>query len=180
MVSASTFVYSTAFPLESVSVEVPIFSPLTFSSPSVPAVSTAPVNVERCHVISTVTSPRALSPVTLPASQSAGIAARRSMESPWLWSSISVIPAVAPKLPSIWNGGWVSNRFVSVDSFNCSSTILCAWSPSLKRAQKLIFQALLHPVPPSPRVFRVSFIASMYWSSSSLLPATNCLPGCRP
>ena len=34
--------------------------------------------------------------------------------------------AVAPKLPSIWKGGWVSNRFGSVPFFSRLFSIRCA------------------------------------------------------
>src|SRR4030095_14590315 len=47
--------------------------------------------------------------------------------------------------------GWVSNRFGSVLEGSCSPSNLCARSPSWSRAQKLIFRAMLQPVPPSPR-----------------------------
>mgnify|MGYP000467625432 CR=1 FL=1 len=33
----------------------------------------------------------------------------------WLCSSISATPALPPKLPSIWKGGWLSNRLGWVD-----------------------------------------------------------------
>ena len=61
------------------------------------------------------------------------------------------MPEVPPKLPSIWNGGCASNKLGNVFPARASTSILWAWSPSRKRAQKLIFQALLQPVPPSPR-----------------------------
>ena len=62
------------------------------------------------------------------------------------------MPAVPPKLPSIWNGGWVSKRFgQGVARQAPRRACLWAWSPSSRRAQKLIFHALLQPVPPSPR-----------------------------
>ncbi len=76
------------------------------------------------HATSTVTSPRARRPVTEPDFHTAGSAGSTSMVSCWLWSSISAIPEVAPKFPSIWNGGWVSHRFCSVDVFSCSLSIL--------------------------------------------------------
>ena len=47
-----------------------------------------------------------------------------------------------------------------VDRVSNSCSILSAWSPSSRRAQKLIFQALLQPVPPSPRSSSVFFAAA--------------------
>ena len=62
------------------------------------------------------------------------------------------MPAVPPKLPSIWNGRvGVEEVGQGVARPGPRSSILWAWSPSSSRAQKLIFQALLQPVPPSPR-----------------------------
>src|SRR5690606_15557871 len=66
------------------------------------------------QAMSTVTPPRARSPVTDPAGQAAGNAGSRCSSPPCDWSSISAMPAVAPKLPSIWNGGCVLHRFGSV------------------------------------------------------------------
>src|SRR5690554_276044 len=138
----------------------------------------SPVTLPLLHVASTSKLPRALIPLKLPLAHASGSDGNTSMYPPWLCSSISVIPAVDPKLPSIWNGGWVSNRLGRVDSFKISCTILCERLPSCNRAQKLIFHALLQPVPPSPRVFSVTRIASAYRSSPGLLPTTILLPGC--
>ena len=44
-----------------------------------------------------------------------GSAGSRWTSPAWLCSSISATPAVPPKLPSIWNGGWRSHRLGSVD-----------------------------------------------------------------
>src|SRR5258706_5603331 len=54
--------------------------------------------------------PRARRPVTDPASHSSGSAGSKLISPPWLCNNISVIPAVAPKLPSILKGGWGSNK----------------------------------------------------------------------
>lgn len=93
----------------------------------------------------------------------------------WLCSSISAMPEAAPKFPSIWNGGWVSQRLGRVEFFSCSESILWAWSPSHSRAQKLIFQALDQPAPPSPRAPRETLAASAH-----SLPGSICRPGWRP
>ena len=76
------------------------------------------------------------------------------------------MPAVHPKLPSIWNGGWASNmlgyvpprcftspttRKVSGESVSWSVMSFMAWSPSSSRAQKHTFQPIDHPVLTSPR-----------------------------
>ena len=79
----------------------------------------------------------------------------------WLCSSISAIPAVPPKLPSIWNTkplpiGCVSNRFLPVLAFSSWATHSCACSPSSRRAQKSMVQARLQPVCPPPAASRRS------------------------
>gem|GEM_PF-6114765 len=61
------------------------------------------------HAISTVKPPRAFNPETLPSAQPEGRAGNRWMAPVWLCTSISATPAVYPKLPSIWNGGWASS-----------------------------------------------------------------------
>jgi hypothetical protein len=83
----------------------------------------------------------------------------------WLCRSISVMPEVAPKLPSIWNGGWELKRFGWVLPplpAGASRPLRIRWarSPSARRAQKLIFHALLQPVPPSPRALSETFAAA--------------------
>ena len=47
-----------------------------------------------------------------------------------LWTIISAIAAVAPKLPSIWNGGCMSNRLGYVDDVNSLQRLSYAASPS--------------------------------------------------
>ena len=97
------------------------------------AVSVAFTSLPSFHSISTPIPPRARSPVTLPDGKAEGSAGSRLMNaaSPactgvrlvgvaygsWLCSSISAMPAVAPKLPSIWNGGCASNRFGNRPAF---------------------------------------------------------------
>ena len=49
-------------------------------------------------------------PRTLPFGHAFGSAGRRCISPAWLWRSISIMPAVTPKLPSIWNGGCASKR----------------------------------------------------------------------
>jgi hypothetical protein len=56
------------------------------------------------------------------------------------------MPAVPPKLPSIWNGGWLSNRFGSVDFASSLVRFSSAVSPSPSRAKWLTIQARLQPV----------------------------------
>lgn len=56
------------------------------------------------QLMSTIRPPLALNPVTLPSVQQAGRAGSRRIYPLWLCSSISEIPAVIPRLPSIWNG----------------------------------------------------------------------------
>jgi hypothetical protein len=51
-----------------------------------------------------------------------------------------------------------------------------AWSPSRRRAQKLIFQALLQPVPPSPRKMRDCLAAAKSLGVAGVIS----LPGKRP
>ena len=64
--------------------------------------------------------PRVRRPLTEPSGQVEGSAGSSSISaagfpsratSSRLWTSISETPAVKAKLPSIWNGGWASNRF---------------------------------------------------------------------
>ena len=60
-----------------------------------------------------------MSPLTLPSFHTAGRAGNKwmvkgawfTLSGEWLCSNISAMPAVQPKLPSIWNGGWASNMF---------------------------------------------------------------------
>ncbi len=87
------------------------------------------------------------------------------------------MPAVAPKLPSIWNGGCRSKRFGAVRSgVSWSVSSLNERSPSARRAQKLIFQPSDQPVPASPRCSSVTRAAS----NSSGVSAVIWLLGCRP
>ncbi|GFI67684.1 hypothetical protein IMSAG192_01217 [Muribaculaceae bacterium] len=93
---------------------------------------------------------------------------------------------MAPKLPSIWNGGCASNRLPytppapwGVVSDRQLDSMRWAWLPSRRRAQKLSFHARLQPVPSSPRVLSVTFIASTSLSSRSERPGTICEPGCN-
>ncbi|RAO31450.1 hypothetical protein PSN13_04013 [Micromonospora saelicesensis] len=148
----------------------------TVREPLLPAVSVIRLASRLRHSVSTVTLPRARRPLTEPVGQAAGTAGSTSTTPFWLCSSISAIPAVAPKLPSIWNGGWVSNRLARVLLLSCSLSILWAWSPSSSRAQKLIFQALLQPVPPSPRAVRETRAAL---ARAGVVDGDICRPGCR-
>lgn len=63
---------------------------------------------------STPKLPRARKPLIEPVAQASGKAGSRSRHPTWLWSNISVTPAVPPKFPSIWKGGWLSQRLSSV------------------------------------------------------------------
>ena len=47
----------------------------------------------------------------VPVGHAVGSAGSRWISPAWLCTSISSMPAVTPKLPSIWNGGCASNRF---------------------------------------------------------------------
>ena len=99
----------------------------------------------------------------VPLGHADGSAGSRWISPAWLCSSISAMPAVAPKLPSIWNGGCASNRFgvdAAAGRSSCRgsragrSRLVSssnAWSPSPSRAQKLIFHAIDQPVASSPR-----------------------------
>lgn len=116
------------------------------------------------HLQSTVTPPRATSPLNEPVCHAVGSAGRRSTRLSWLWRSISIMPAAPPKLPSIWNGGWAQKRFGYVPPRSPASVSAgsrserssrSARSPSPRRAQKHIFHARDHPVPASPRISRV-------------------------
>ena len=62
------------------------------------------------HAMSTANPPRARKPLTLPVGQAFGSAGSNSISPAWLCSSISAMPAVPPKLPSIWNGGCERRR----------------------------------------------------------------------
>ena len=62
------------------------------------------------HVMSTSSPPLAQRPRTEPAGHTGGSAGSNCTVPAWLWSSISAMPEVAPKLPSIWKGGWASKR----------------------------------------------------------------------
>ena len=64
------------------------------------------------------------------------IANEIAMVSVWLILLSRVLnkPAVPPKLPSIWNGGWLSKRFGRVDFSSSSLRCLYASSPSRSRA----------------------------------------------
>src|SRR2546421_102777 len=83
------------------------------------------------HAISTTNPPRARSPFTDPFGQAEGRAGSTCRSPVWLCSSISAMPDVAPKLPSIWKGGCKSNRFGAVRSgVRRSVCSLWARSPS--------------------------------------------------
>lgn len=129
------------------------------------------------HEMSTSKPPRAHSPFTLPVGQAFGSAGIRFISPECDCKSISAIPDVPPKLPSIWNGGQVSNMLGSVPVEISSPSILKAWSPSSSRAHRLIFHALLQPVPPSPRVFSDFFTAA---ASSGVPRNVICSLGNRP
>ena len=129
------------------------------------------------QVISTEYAPRARRPFIEPSAQADGRAGSRCSSPFWLCRNISPIPAMLPKLPSIWKGGWVSNRFGRVDLLRSSLYILYAWSPSRSLDQKHIFQALLQPVPPSPLNSRVLRAAAA--SSGVFIGEISC-PGYRP
>ena len=127
------------------------------------------------QVMSTVRSPRARSPRTEPSGQAAAGRAGRRAPPRWLCSSISAIPAVAPKLPSIWNGGWVSHRLGRVDSVSCPASSRGRGRRRSSRAQKLTFHARLQPVPPSPRASR----ETAGGLGRRGRPGAICRPGCR-
>ena len=64
---------------------------------------------------------------------------------------------VPPKLPSIWNGGWVSNRFGRCDLREQRVRVLARRARRRRsRAQKLMIQARLQPVWPPPCASRRS------------------------
>ena len=64
------------------------------------------------HSMSTRLPPRVRRPHTRPCVQDEGSAGSTfSVPSGAVCSSISAMPAHAPKLPSIWNGGCASKRF---------------------------------------------------------------------
>ena len=52
--------------------------------------------------------PRQRNPFTDPRAHTSGSAGKRCTAPAWLCTNISAIPAVQPKLPSIWKGGWAS------------------------------------------------------------------------
>ena len=54
--------------------------------------------------------PRASRPFTLPSFHWGNTAGRMEISPAWDWTSVSQMPAVMPRLPSIWNGGWVVKR----------------------------------------------------------------------
>lgn len=119
------------------------------------------------HAISTVIAPRAIRPCTEPRFHFGDTAGRITSSSPWLCSSISAIPAVNPRFPSIWNGGCAQNRFgytpppctdiSAKGSRTCSicATCFAACAPSSILAHIRIFHARLQPVPSSPRTSRL-------------------------
>ena len=72
-------------------------------------------SVPASQAMSTSKPPRARSPLTEPRGHAAAGPAAGARRRAWLCRSISAMPAVPPKLPSIWNGGWVSKRLGSVD-----------------------------------------------------------------
>ena len=74
-------------------------------------VSVAETTLPSFHSMDTSMPVRVRSPLTLPDDQAAGSAGRRMISSGVDWSSISAIPALPPKLPSIWKGVCASNRF---------------------------------------------------------------------
>ena len=86
------------------------------------------------QTISTVKPPLARKPLTSPSAHSEGKAGSRWISPACDWRSISAIPAVPPKFPSIWNGGWVSKRLSCVDLESKALTLAPASSPSLNRA----------------------------------------------
>src|SRR5690606_8464343 len=63
------------------------------------------------HVMSAARPPRRRTPRTCPSGHAHGKAGSRSTRCGRPRTSISRMPAAPPKLPSIWNGGWASNRF---------------------------------------------------------------------
>jgi hypothetical protein len=71
------------------------------SCPPLRDVITALVSAPFDQLMSTMKLPRATSPLTLPVGTARGRAGRR-WTTLWLWSSISAMPDVKPKLPSIW------------------------------------------------------------------------------
>ncbi|KAK5635508.1 hypothetical protein RRF57_011220 [Xylaria bambusicola] len=64
-------------------------------------VTVAVLKLPFAHWVSTIKPPRAVSPFKLPVGIALGRAGRMWMPA-WLCNSISVIPLVKPKLPSIW------------------------------------------------------------------------------
>ena len=78
----------------------PFFTDFIFSS----------VTIEFSHFIDNSYPPRARMPVTEPLLHTLGSAGSSVMMFPSLCTSISHTPAVPPKLPSIWDGGWASKR----------------------------------------------------------------------
>ncbi len=100
----------------------------------------------------TVNPPRARSPRTLPEDHSEGSAGRRWMTSSWDCSSISAMPAVAPKLPSTCSAWPQSeNRLGSDESTRRARSCRRASSPSRSRARAPTFQPYDQPHPPVPR-----------------------------
>ncbi len=138
------------------------------SSSACPSLQSAP----------TVYPPRPRRPDTRPVGQADGRAGRTCSSPLWLCSSISAMPEVAPKLPSIWNGGCRSNMFgASRAGVTRSRRRSCARVPSSSRAQKLIFHASDQPVPSSPRSSSVRRAAA---NSSGVPRLVIWLLGCSP
>ena len=99
------------------------------------------------------------------------------------------MPAVQPKLPSIWNGGCASNILAYVPpSWSFMVTLgslslswlrirVKAWLPSSRRAHRHTFHPIDHPRLASPRPTSDFFAA---WNSSGLVYGEIWLPGKRP
>ena len=113
MASLSGLVTVTVPPLVvSMTVNVPVrIRPRTLTVPSRSNRTVASSACPPPHVAPTVYPPRPRSPCTCPLGQADGSAGRTCSSPLWLCSSISAMPEVAPKLPSIWNGGCRSNMF---------------------------------------------------------------------
>ena len=123
------------------------FGGRTRYSPSRRGCSTTRVALPRAHVMSTPTAPRARRPVTLPAGSAAAAPAGSRSRRRGSAAASRRCRRSPPKLPSIWNGGCVSNRFGSVDlREQRRAGSRSAWSPSSRRAQKLMIHARLQPV----------------------------------
>ena len=102
---------------------------------------------------STVTSPRARRPLHRAARPSRPAAPGSTSTTPRV-----ALHAASPR-PRPWRrscrrsgtAGGCPTGCPAWTDLSSSDSIRCAWLPSSSRAQKLIFQALLQPVPPSPR-----------------------------